>query len=53
MHASQLYRWGVPAVAPDSAQDDLKAELEALKEEKQNLEKRIAELENFIKGNLS
>jgi len=53
VHASELYRWGVPAVAPTSAQEDLKAELEDLKKEKEDLEKRIAELEKMTKENPS
>jgi hypothetical protein len=53
VHASELYRWGGPAVAPTTIQGDLKAELEALKEEKQDLEKRITELEKLAKENPS
>jgi len=48
VHARDVYRWG-GAAAPTPTQDDLKAELEALKEEKQELEKRIAELEKQSK----
>lgn len=53
VHASQLFHWGGPAVAPTTSQNDLKAELEALKEEKEDLEKRIAQLEKLIKENPS
>lgn len=48
VHASQLYRRaGMPSET--SAKEELKAELSALKEEKELLEKRIKELEELIK----
>jgi len=46
IHAWQLYRWGVP---PAPTKEDLKLEIEALKEEKAQLEKRIEELERQAK----
>lgn len=46
VHAWQLYRWGGP---PTPTKEDLKAELEALKEEKAQLEKRIEMLEEQMK----
>lgn len=42
IHAWDLYRWGVP---PTPTKEDVKDELEALKQEKLELEKRIEELE--------
>lgn len=45
VNAWQLYRSGIPPVL---AREDLKAELEALKEEKAQIEKRIAALEKEI-----
>ncbi|MCM8784974.1 MAG: hypothetical protein NC827_05550 [Candidatus Omnitrophica bacterium] len=45
VHAWQLYCWGVPTTP---TKEDLKVELEALKEEKAQLEKRIEELEKQV-----
>ncbi len=53
VHASELYRWGWQTTASSSDQEGLRAELETLKEEKSELEKRIAELERFIENNPS
>lgn len=53
VHASELYRGGWPTVAPTTIQEDTKAELEALRREKEDLEKRIAELEKLVKENPS
>jgi hypothetical protein len=44
VHAWQLYRWG-----PTPTKEDMKAEIEVLKEEKAELEKRIEELEKQTK----
>ena len=46
VHTWDVYRWGIPTT---SREEDLKAELEALKEEKTELEKRIEEIEKQIK----
>ncbi|HIC91624.1 MAG TPA: hypothetical protein EYP21_06125 [Syntrophaceae bacterium] len=46
VHAWQLYHWGVP---PTPTKEELRSELEVLKEEKAQLEKRIEELEKQIK----
>ena len=43
--AWQLYHWGTPS-AP--TKEDLKAELDALKEEKAQLEERIGEIEKQL-----
>ncbi len=42
IHAWHFYHWGIP---PEPTEEDRKAELEELKEEKEALERRIAELE--------
>ena len=45
VHAWNVYRCGIPTTSGE----DLKAKLEALKEEKKELEKRIEEIEKQIK----
>lgn len=46
VHARHLYRWGIP---PVPTAKDLKDELEALKEEKAEIEKLIEKLEAQVK----
>ncbi len=48
VHASELYHWG-KQISPLFPSGDARAELDALLEERKDLEKRIAELEKMIK----
>jgi cell division protein FtsB len=46
VHSWGVYRWGIPA---SFIEEDLRAELDALKQEKTMLEKRIEEIEKLLK----
>ncbi len=46
VHASQLFHWSIP---PTTSTESLEAEVNQLKVEKEELEKRIKELEDQLK----
>ena len=46
VHASQVFRWGIP---PTLTREGLEEDVNRLKDEKSELEKRIKELEKHLK----